>query len=168
VITTGGTATITLTTLPANYDVALYSSNGTTQLAVSQKSGTTNESISRTYTTGTYYAKVYGKGNATNASSCYTLRIALGTASRTDEISGNIKMDLHPNPAREILNVSFSGYSNEKVIEVFNSIGKMMIQQKAIGNTAALHVSTLPAGLYLIKVTDAASQKIFSDKLLIQ
>jgi hypothetical protein len=30
VITTGGTATITLTTLPADFDIRLYSSNGTT------------------------------------------------------------------------------------------------------------------------------------------
>ncbi len=58
VITTGGTATITLTTLPANYDMGLYSSNGTTQLAISQKSGTASETITRTYTAGTYFIRV--------------------------------------------------------------------------------------------------------------
>ncbi|MFZ1329582.1 MAG: reprolysin-like metallopeptidase, partial [Chitinophagaceae bacterium] len=39
-IATGGTATITLTTLPADYDIRLYSSNGTTQLAISQNGST--------------------------------------------------------------------------------------------------------------------------------
>ena len=47
VITTGGTATITLTTLPFDYDIKLYSSNGTTQLAISQSGGTTSETINQ-------------------------------------------------------------------------------------------------------------------------
>lgn len=37
VITTGGSATITLSDLPANYDIYLYSSNGTTLLASSKQ-----------------------------------------------------------------------------------------------------------------------------------
>ncbi|MBK7307507.1 MAG: fibronectin type III domain-containing protein [Chitinophagaceae bacterium] len=84
VITTGGTATITLTTLPFDYDLKLYSSNGTSQLAISQAGGTTSETITRTYTAGTYYAHVYGYNGATSASLCYTLRVQLGTATQQE------------------------------------------------------------------------------------
>ena len=131
----------------------MYSSNGTTQLAVSQKTGTSNESLSRTYTAGTYYAKVYCKGNAFNATGCYTLRVALGTASRNSKITNGTKLDLHPNPAKEILIVSLSGYDNEKIIEVTDLMGKVMIKEKTVQSNAALRVNALPAGLYLIKVT---------------
>ena len=156
VISTGGTATITLTTLPANYDIRLYSSNGTTQLAISQKNGTTSETISRTYTTGTYYVKVYSKNNANNANSCYTLRIALVTAARStvQETSINkIRMYLHPNPANQILNISLDGYNSEKIIQVFDLMGKVVIREKTMQSSAALRIGTLPEGLYLIKIT---------------
>ena len=49
VITTGGTITMTLTTLPANYHLRLLNSSGST-LQTSSNSGTTNETINRTVT----------------------------------------------------------------------------------------------------------------------
>jgi len=73
IITTGGTITLTLSTLPANYDVRLYNS-AQTQVAISQNNGTTSETINYTAAAGTYYVKVYGSGNANNASSCYDLK----------------------------------------------------------------------------------------------
>ena len=85
VITTGGTATITLTTLPGDYDIQLLSSNGTTQLAISQNGGTTSETITRTYTAGTYYVRVYGYNGANSSTVCYTLKVPLGTASKEDQ-----------------------------------------------------------------------------------
>jgi trimeric autotransporter adhesin len=156
VITTGGTATITLTTLPFDYDIRLYSSNGTTQLAISQNGGTTAETISRTYTAGTYYVRVYGYNGANSATLCYTLKIALGTATITEmpEVNTNkIKMDLFPNPAKQLLNISLAGYNEEKTIEIFDLTGKLVITEKVMQNNAALHISKLAGGLYLIKVT---------------
>jgi hypothetical protein len=77
-----GSVTITLTTLPANYNLYLYSSNQTTQLASSVKTNKTNESITYTFTaTGTYYIGIIGASSTTfNATSCYTLKVATGTA----------------------------------------------------------------------------------------
>ncbi|MBS1609598.1 MAG: M4 family metallopeptidase, partial [Bacteroidetes bacterium] len=65
---------VTLTNLPADYDVRLYNSNGT-QLAASQNAGTTSETITRNATNAaTYYLQVYGYNKA-NSTSCYTLRV---------------------------------------------------------------------------------------------
>ena len=59
VITTGGTITVTLGTLPADYDLKLLNSAGT-QVGISQNGSTTSESISYTAAAGTYYAQAYG------------------------------------------------------------------------------------------------------------
>jgi hypothetical protein len=152
VITTGGTATITLTTLPADYDIRLYSSNGTTQLAISQNGGTSSETITRTYTAGTYYVRVYGYNNANNATSCYTLRVATGTASRENELIVNNKISLFPNPAEQYLNVSIEGLSDMADIRLFDIYGKMVMQKSSSRSTTQLDVSSLPAGVYMIRV----------------
>lgn len=66
---------ITLTTLPADYDLELYSASGTL-LYSSTLAGTNSETI--TYNgapAATYYVKVYGYNGATS-STAYTLRIS--------------------------------------------------------------------------------------------
>ncbi len=156
VITTGGTATITLTTLPFDYDLRLYSSDGTTQLAISQNGGTTSETITRTYTAGTYYARAYGYNGANSATLCYTLKVALGTATVPEMnivTTPKIKMDLFPNPANDILNINMEGYNEQKVIEIFDINGKKVITQIVAQNKLSLRIDKLPAGIYLLKVS---------------
>ncbi len=161
VITTGGTATITLTTLPADYDVRLYSSNGTTQLAISQNGGTTSETITRTYTAGTYYVRVYGYQTANNATNCYTLKVQLGTASRAEEeniqyVKSN-KLYVFPNPAVQFANVAFKAAANgTATITLTNQTGAIVLRQLAAVNTGdnfkKLDVSQLAAGIYFVKI----------------
>ncbi len=158
VITTGGTATITLSTLPADYDLRLYSSNGTTQLAISQNGGTISETITRTYTAGTYYARVYGYNNANNATSCYTLRVQLGTASllETPELitkAGMLK--IYPNPVNDYVNVSVLGNVDRKsVLSVFDAQGVLVRTISMINNLQRINVSDLPKGVYTIKLNN--------------
>lgn len=73
-----GTIAVWLTTLPANYDLAVYNSSGA-QLGISQNKGSKNESISLIVNAGDYYVKVYPRGTA-NSSSCYTLKVQMVTA----------------------------------------------------------------------------------------
>ena len=74
-----GTIAVWLTNLPANYDLAVFNSAGT-QVGISQNKGTKNETVSLVVDAGNYYAKVYPRGNANNATSCYTLRVQTITA----------------------------------------------------------------------------------------
>ena len=78
-VSTGGTINVWLTTLPANYNLALFNSSGV-QIGISQNKGSKNESISLIVEPGVYYAKVYPTGNANSATSCYTLRVQTITA----------------------------------------------------------------------------------------
>ncbi|MBI3138841.1 MAG: T9SS type A sorting domain-containing protein [Sphingobacteriales bacterium] len=162
VVTTGGTATITLTTLPADYDVKLYSSNGTTQLAVSQNGGTSSETISRTYTAGTYYIRVYGYNGANNASSCYTLRVALGTATREvpAEFTSTDKISVFPNPVVSgSLTVNLPGIKGQADLRLFDVFGKMVVRQTASSVNTQLEMSKLPAGIYLLKVLNNGKEQ---------
>ncbi len=73
-VSSGGATTVSLTTLPANYNLAVLNNSGT-QIGISQNNGSQSESITLNLAAGTYYAKVFPKGNVQSASSCYTLRV---------------------------------------------------------------------------------------------
>jgi hypothetical protein len=69
----GGIA-VYLTNLPANYDLAVFNSSGV-QIGISQNKGSKSETVSLTVDAGDYYVKVYPKGTANSATSCYTLKV---------------------------------------------------------------------------------------------
>ncbi len=170
VITTGGTATITLTTLPFDYDVKLFSSNGTTQLAISQNGGTSSETISRTYTAGTYYIQVYGYNGANSSTNCYTLRVALGTATINNPVgieqTEKITMQLAPNPASSNLKVTVNGFDKQKVFEVFDANGIRVMSQKNTQNVSSLDIRNLSNGIYFLKVTAVDGTVISQDRFI--
>ena len=166
-----GTIAVSLTTLPANYNLAVLNSSGT-QVGVSQNNGSQNERINLSVTPGTYYAKVYPKGTANNATSCYTLRVQTVTAARViateagaTTVAAEAKMNpvfavnLYPNPAGDQLNVSLEGSENKAEIKVYNLMGKLVMQQ-GVGNTITqLNISKLPAGVYLMNVHNGRETK---------
>jgi hypothetical protein len=167
VITTGGTATVTLTTLPGDYDIQLLSSNGTTQLAISQNGGTTSETISRTYTAGTYYLRVYGFNGANSATVCYTLKVQLGTASRNIEPQQFVSNDfsVSPNPAGNTTTLVFkSAEKGTSVISVTDRVGNIVLQNKvtvvAGDNRQQLDVSKLPGGMYFVKIQNGDKTQV--------
>jgi hypothetical protein len=158
VITTGGTITITLTTLPANYHLRLLNSAGST-LQTSSNSGTTSETITRTVTAGTYYARVYPAGSANNATNCYTLNVQLGTASRGIFEQPFVSNDfiVSPNPAVNAANLSFN--AEEKgmaTISVTDRTGKVLIQNMTAvaegENRKTLDLRNLLGGVYFVKI----------------
>jgi hypothetical protein len=158
IITTGGTITISLSTLPADYQLALLNSSGST-LQSSVNGGTASESIARTVTAGTYYARLYPKNNAAyNASNCYTLRVQTGTASRmaTDLIVSD-KLSVSPNPAVATVNLSFRAEAaGNATISIVGQTGGVLsrgsVTVNAGMNTRKLYVGNLTTGLYYIKI----------------
>lgn len=164
VITTGGTATLTLSTLPADYDLRLYRSNGTSQLAISQNGGTSNETITRTYTAGTYFARVYGYNGANNATTCYTLRVALGTASREEEtpatISSKKLLTVFPNPVQNKLNINLTGYEGVSSIILMDVNGRQVASQRTAQVNSTMDISKLAKGVYLVKVITAGGEVV--------
>ena len=149
-ITGAGTVTLTLQTLPANYNLDLLNASGK-RIGRSNNNGNSNEIINAAVSAGDYFALVYPSGNANSAAVCYTLRVATGTASREGFIVGNTI--LFPNPASQVLNISMKGYKKEKIIEVSDLNGKRLILKTVIQDNASLDIGTLSSGLYILKVT---------------
>jgi len=149
VITTAGTITVTLGTLPADYDLRLYRNN--TQVGSSANSGTTSETINYTATAGTYYARVVGFNNANNASNCYTLRVQLGTASRPAELITE-KVIIFPNPVTSTVNIRIDDLQGMADIRVFDMYGKLVQQKRSALVNTLMDLSKLTAGMYFIRV----------------
>ncbi len=171
VITTGGTATITLTTLPFDYDVKLYSSNGTTQLAISQAGGTTSESISRTYTAGTYYVHVYGYNGANSATNCYTLKVQLGTASIPDlpvAAVQDIKVKIFPNPVSDKVSIYMVGDNHQKNLTILDVSGKVVYTQQVNDMFTTLDLQKLSKGVYFIKIIQPDGKVLHNEKIIKQ
>ena len=163
-ITTGGTITLTLTTLPINYNLRLVNSAGTV-LVTSQSAGTTSETINYTATPGVYYARVYAPNTAFDATNCYTLKVALGTATKANNISLN-NVDIYPNPAQRLINVDLSGFKAASQILLFDINGNQVINQKASLSNNQLNVSKLSKGIYLVKVMDRNSNVMVTKKFI--
>jgi hypothetical protein len=153
VITTGGTITVTLGTLPADYDLKLLNSAGT-QVGISQNGSTTSETINYTAAAGTYYAQVYGYNGANNATTCYTLKVQLGTASRPEMVTAD-KLSVSPNPASGFINITIPGDINGRgSFRIMDAKGNVVLQQGVTGKLQRVDVSKLPAGVYLVQVNN--------------
>ena len=153
-ITKTGTGSITLSTLPADYDLYLY--NPSQAAAGSSKNtGTTSETINKTFgKTGVFYVKVIAKSGAFNTTSCYTLKVTLGTATGNVEdskipIADNRSFHLYPNPVASVLNVSASLVSYGSIIKVIDIYGKTILSQPASYNSQ-INVNKLAGGTYLL------------------
>ena len=163
VITNAGSITITLGTLPGDYDLKLLNSAGT-QVGISQNGNTTGETINYTASPGTYFAQVYGYNGTNNATTCYTLKAQLGTASFAP-VPVMVKtafLKVYPNPATDVLNVSVLGEIYAKSsLQVVDARGQVIIEQKVSGNIQQLHIANLSNGIYILKVMDGTNNISF-------
>ncbi|HYF30907.1 MAG TPA: zinc-dependent metalloprotease family protein [Chitinophagaceae bacterium] len=167
VITNGGTITITLTTLPADYDLRLYNSSGNV-LQRSENGGTTSETISRNVPAGTYYARVVGWSGANSSTVCYTLRVALGTASREEDLivdNQKAKVQVFPNPSPGNLQVIIPGNQDKAEISIQDMYGRTIMRQNSNAISTRMNISTLPSGVYVVKV-NRNGKEIFSTKIV--
>ncbi len=129
----GNNLNLSLTSLPANYDLRLYNSAGT-QVGISQNTGTTAESITyNNATAGTYYARVNSAAGSSSGSSCYTLVAALsripfrqdGTED-IDASSALVSYQLFPNPStgNVTLNMNFNTTVSQVDVRIYNTMGQ--------------------------------------------
>lgn len=168
-ITNAGTINLSLTTLPADYDLRLYNSTGTL-VASSLKSGTSSEAIAYTAAAGTYYAHVSGYRKANNATSCYTLKVALGTASKMSSLTTDLNLNnqtidlventagiisVYPNPVNQKLNIDLKGLNGTSEISLYNLNGAKLKNSKTSASSTQMDLSDLPGGIYVITVMNS-------------
>jgi len=167
-VTTGGTITMTLTNLPADYQLNLVNSLGNS-IATSTNTGTASESINATVTSNTvYYAFVYSPNLTTfNANSCYTLRVSTGTASRPVLATPGVAR-LYPNPANGFVNLQLPERRGVMQIRVLNSMGATVIRQNTNQSLTNLKLQGLAPGIYWVEVLNGDGRLAYRSKLLKQ
>jgi hypothetical protein len=176
--TTAQNIRVTLSNLPADYDLRLYNSAGTL-LSTSANGGTTVEQIKyNAAPIGTYYVRVYGYNGAFNASSCYTLRADISsTAFKQTEDSNDMEnieenqlVEVYPNPS----NGSFTYFIDSQIfgeysVTVTDSYGRIIHQEKGnkedqiVKNSIELKNPT--EGIYFVNVDNGSMKQLV--KLLI-
>lgn len=65
------------------------------------------------------------------------------------------KLIAYPNPASTILNVKLGEFNNSVTVEVYNTLGQMVLPaQKIVKDTFEINVSSLREGVYFLKATN--------------
>lgn len=165
---------VTLTNLPADYDLDLLNTSGTKILS-SKYSGTTNEIITyNTNVVGTYKVKIYSHSTGFSASQCYTFLAS--TSSTPYKISEEqpailAAASIYPNPAADEITLTYSSPVNSPVdFYVFDVAGKVMYTQSgeaAIGeNTFHFDLHELHNGIYFLQIRNG--NEITHKKFLIE
>ena len=169
---------VTLSNLPADYDLRLYNSAGTL-LSTSANGGNATEQIKyNNAPVGTYYIRVYGYNGAFNASACYTLRADIsstafkvnGEGENIQTESENTFFEVYPNPNKGFFNYKIdSQITGSYSVSVKDSYGRI-VYNESIDKQDQLFESTINLenysdGIYFV-VLDNGS-KIETVKLLI-
>jgi hypothetical protein len=150
----------------------------TTQLAISQNTGTTNEQI--IYNTisisKNYRVKVYPKTSAFNTAQCYTLTTQIGSAAFEPAGLGSGSEDnsdaivIFPNPANDAVHISVPPSEVETTIEMIDGMGRTvmsMTQANASGQSnVIIDVSDQPNGVYLVRAVQG--DRVTVERLAVQ
>jgi hypothetical protein len=168
---------VTMTNLPADYDMELYRNN--TFIMLSENDALNDELVKHntTQNSATYYVKVYGFDGA-NSSSCYTLLAqrsanAFRSIGDAEDVMGEPIQDeflVFPNPASsEISLVVPLGKNSDGLLTISDITGKQMISQNLYGDqnthTYNMDVSAFKNGIYLIHFQ--SGEKVYTQKLII-
>jgi hypothetical protein len=155
-ISTAGTFTVSLSTLPADFDLKLF--KGTTLLSTSDNGSTTSESITYNGTAGTYYARVYGWNGAQSSTQCYTLKVQLGTATQPIASAANTlpknTVEISPNPAKNYLELSVAPSSLPGEYQIFDMQSREITRKTLSQAKERISIAALKPGAYILVYVD--------------
>ena len=75
-----------------------------------------------------------------------------------NELDDN-EFSVYPNPAGNFIHISYSGYSSNLNVRVFNLTGQQMLEQRFSGNDLSFDISSLSPGVYLISLENETDGK---------
>ena len=166
---------VTLTNLPADYDLRVYSATGTL-LGASENKGTVSETVTlNNAAVGTYYIRIRGFNGAFNATGCYTVNAGIsGTAYKfaSGETGESILKDpietaiqVYPNPSTtgkftcEIMNASYGDVN----ILVYDAAGRVVSRSQFNKETdfgqVDIEIGNQQPGVYFVNMSNADFQQ---------
>lgn len=155
---------VTLTNLPADYDVYLYNAAGT-QIGSSTAGSTSSEAIIyNTGTVGTYYIRVIGYSGVFSTSVCYKLRAEISGTPKAATVQPvtiskfSSDVAVSPNPVQNKLSIEYTGTENKPEEIVITSVSGIRVWSNTVTSRAGDNKvnielpSALGSGIYLLRV----------------
>ncbi len=109
-----------------------------------------------------YYAHVKdscSSGSAAWVSTLFTTTaIPTGISSMAQD--GNFSLSTYPNPTGNLLTIKVSGGEPGAAIALTDISGKIILNQSISGNQQSISLDGVPAGIYLLKYTDAGHAQV--------
>jgi uncharacterized delta-60 repeat protein len=100
-----------------------------------------------------YLSGVWGTyGTACTITTPASFSRLAGESSEMDEIQSNFIITSYPNPVSEMLNVDFDLVPNNASVEVYNTIGELVLTQSLTDYSNTINTSKLSSGLYHLKI----------------
>lgn len=120
--------------------------------------------VSSIPTGGPYYVTTNITDGTTSKTAVFELTNRFPTSVTTINRSKE-DVVMYPNPARDELNVIYNGNSSIKNIAVYNLIGKVVnVYKVTSNNNANLDISSIPSGIYFIRLVDAQGRVVATRK----
>ncbi|MFN0215703.1 MAG: tyrosinase family protein [Saprospiraceae bacterium] len=73
-----------------------------------------------------------------------------------------------PNPSTDQIVLSWADIANEKVIEIADPSGRILISSKGNGGQAFIDLKAVPKGIYFVRLTDKLNNKTNAQKLVVE
>ena len=100
---------------------------------------------------GTQYEQVQGGGYNGSNGKWYFDNVAISYSTLAVKENNITNLKMYPNPAKSIINITSDNFT-EKKIEVYNTLGKMVLTTKTTNNT--IDITALSKGIYPVKITE--------------
>ena len=84
------------------------------------------------------------------ASEKQALNAKWGALTQIESVTQKTALSVYPNPAKDILNISFDGASSTSKVSVLDLTGKELINKTIQNNKAQIDVSHLSQGIYVV------------------
>ena len=161
---------IRLESLPGNYDLRVYRSNGVLLIKSTLPGNANEEVVLHNLKNGNYYIRISGADSSNVA--CYSLFLERNnTPVPVDHRSYNLEtpgtgnarigtpaLGIYPNPAKNEVSISMYSESNTTaLVNLLDLTGRECLAKSFTltegGNIMKLDLSSMVAGLYLVKLT---------------
>lgn len=73
-----------------------------------------------------------------------------------------------PNPATDQINLIWADMDNQKLIELSDPSGRVLIRSANIGGQTSIELQNIPAGMYFVKFTDVSSGSSMTRKIVVK
>ena len=98
------------------------------------------------------------------ATSCYTLKVQLGTATR-GEFTKALVVSVYPNPVEAEFKVDMGGYAEPVSLVVTDMFGRKMMAKNFTGSSS-INAGNFAAGVYMLTITDKNGVTISQQKII--